>query len=461
MSITNKYVNSGLLLFFDQIIVAGGSWIFWLLISKIVPSSEVGQSTTIYSLVVLIGTFAQLGLEYPLLKRSASQKKIFGTALVVELIIVAIFLPLILYASTNLSDLTLQQFSPIAIVLFILLSLSFIPRFALLGISKVKDIFLVDTLGIIGKFLLGYLLVLSGFGVFGILLSFLVQSAIIAILLMIISVRTHGFQIGNYGYVIEVIKEALANTPAKFSRTLILSLSVVLLASFGISNSDIGIFYIVLMISIVAGGLAASIAFMVIPTSAEQKFDLSSGSIRIGLSLTAPLISILIVEPRFFLSLIGQEYVVADIILFILAASIFPSSLVMNFISRLNNLAQVRNLISIGILEVIAFIVSFLLLVPQYGSIGAAASILIAFSASFLLTLAWSERVILRSIFVAGLSIVIGWLIPFVVKMVVEIHPIITISLSIMVTAGLIIALKNMSPHEIKYLIQEIIRTRN
>src|SRR2546422_11577139 len=67
----NKFAGSGILLFTDQLIVAAGGWVYWLMISKFATTSEIGHATALYSLVLIINTVIQLGLEYPLLKRSS------------------------------------------------------------------------------------------------------------------------------------------------------------------------------------------------------------------------------------------------------------------------------------------------------------------------------------------------------------------------------------------------------
>ena len=84
----NRFTGSSILLFFDQLLVAIGNWIYWLVISKISSTIEIGQATTIFSLALLVTTITQLGLEYPLLKRSSThQHQILGTALVIEVAI--------------------------------------------------------------------------------------------------------------------------------------------------------------------------------------------------------------------------------------------------------------------------------------------------------------------------------------------------------------------------------------
>ena len=64
---TNRFVGQAMLLFLDQILVAITNWLYWLLISRFTVTSEIGQATSVYSLVLLISTLAQVGLEYPLL----------------------------------------------------------------------------------------------------------------------------------------------------------------------------------------------------------------------------------------------------------------------------------------------------------------------------------------------------------------------------------------------------------
>ena len=92
----DKFGSQGTLLFLDLLVFALGGWIYWLaIVSKISPS-EVGQVTAIYSLVALISILAQLGLEYPLLKRSFTQKRqILVTVLAIELVITFAVVPIV------------------------------------------------------------------------------------------------------------------------------------------------------------------------------------------------------------------------------------------------------------------------------------------------------------------------------------------------------------------------------
>ena len=61
-----KFMNSSIFLFLDLIVVAAGGWLYWLVPSKLVSVSDVGQSTAVYSLVVLISSIVGLGLVVPI-----------------------------------------------------------------------------------------------------------------------------------------------------------------------------------------------------------------------------------------------------------------------------------------------------------------------------------------------------------------------------------------------------------
>ena len=112
----NKFIGPSVALFLDSLVVAAGGWFFWLVISKFISAEEVGQATTVFSLVVLITTLTQLGLEYPLLKRSSNERsRILGSSLAIELLITLTAIPLVYYL-LNLYEESVQRFTLIAMI---------------------------------------------------------------------------------------------------------------------------------------------------------------------------------------------------------------------------------------------------------------------------------------------------------------------------------------------------------
>jgi polysaccharide pyruvyl transferase WcaK-like protein/O-antigen/teichoic acid export membrane protein len=410
---------------------------------------------------MLIGTFTQLGLEYPLLKNVLANKDhMFSTALLLEIALIICFTPLLVLAIGGWYSEDLEEFTWLSVTMLFFYSTSFITRFVLLGIFKTKQVLIIDLIGAIVRFVVGFFLTFIGLGTIGIILAFLIQFIIMTSIAIAPIRRNLGFKIGNREQFTEILKTGLLNTPAKFSRTLIISLSVVMLASYGVDAAEVGIFYMVLMITIVVGGFVPSMAYMMIPSSSTSIKDLSAGSIRLALTLTAPIIAALIASPEYLLSLLGPAYVSGSGVLIMLSLSILPSSVVMLSISMYNTQGRSKELLIIGSCQVLVFICLFILLVPTYGIMGAAISMLSAFTISSLIALRQSDHSNVKYILVSGVAILVGSGSVYLLRNVIDLNPIILMIISVILSAFVLIKLKNTSIEEISGLVNLAIDPR-
>ena len=459
-----RFMNASVFLFLDVIVIAASGWLYWLVVSKLITISEVGISTSIYSLVVLTATVIGFGLEYPLLKRtSVDGSKVVSSALLIEIAATIAVVPLMIYILIDFYHHESQSYNLIAVGMLISITLGFVARYALLGISASKTILVIDTISTILKFVTGYLLVLYGFGALGVLFSFMLQALVASSTTLIIARRLFGFSITNFRYLFDVFKNGLVNMPSIFSRTLIVSLSIVLLASFGVQTSDLGIFYIALMISIVTGGLISSTSYMVIPASSIAKSDLSTSSMRIGLSLTVPIIALLLSSPEFILSLVGPGYSSGYLILIILAAGNIPFAIATNSISRFNYLDMPRKLLFVGGLQICGFIVGFIVLVPLLSTVGAALSILLSYSLSCIPALIWSEKILLRYLLNAVIAVLGGVAISDIIDIFMPERIISDITLALtsaIISLVIVFVLKNTSVQEVRTLINTMLKNK-
>jgi O-antigen/teichoic acid export membrane protein len=458
----NDYVKPSIILFIDSLLVSVGNWLYWLVISKLTSASEIGLAVTVYSLVILVTTLTQLGLEYPLLKKSSIPRSpILGTSIIIELAITLASIPFVLIIVNTLYEESISNFNLISIVLLGILSIEFIARFALLGISNSKVVLILDVIGLGIKLPIGFFLVSLSAGATGILLAYLAEGAFITFSSLLILKKSFSFRLGDSAYFKATIRDALINSPAKWSKMVIVTLSIVLLAFLNIGSSDIGIFYIALMITIVVASFSVSMAYMVIPSSSAMQKDLSSSSLRISLSLTAPIVVALLVVPRSILSLVGPEYESAVSVMFVLAIAIIPSSIAINMISKLNNLNKSKLLILSGILQIAIFIISFFVLVPLYETIGAAISILFAYLASSLLLIILTKHESLRYIVFACLSVLAGFTMGYVLSMIISNEQQFLILIcSVAVSIVVILALKNMTIKETKFLVKAMLQKK-
>jgi O-antigen/teichoic acid export membrane protein len=459
-----KFVGSGLLLFLDYLFVAIGGWLFWIVISRVASLSDIGTATTIYSLVISVATISQLGAEYPLLKKSQGDKSvILGTGLVIQLAISIAATPIIILVIGNMYEGSLSGFTWIAIVLVILIAVEFVTRYVLLGVFDAKKVLAIDMLGLSIKFLVGYILVSMQYGALGILLAFLFELLVIAVAYLLITKKTFAFSLGRILFFKEILRDSLANAPSKWSNLIIVNLSVVLLASIGVNQGDIGIFYIALMISIVVGSFASSMAYMVIPAYSTSKKDLSASSLRISLSIITPVITAMLVAPNLILSLINSQYEVGAPLLLVLATGTLPFAITVNTITRLNNLMKPKKLVSIGILQLSTFFLSFYLLAPSYGTLGAAFAILLAFTASAIVSILWSGRATFRHVAYCLLAVLAGTVLGYISYLIaVEASEsylqFIAAVTAIIGSTVVIIASRNLSIREIRSLVREAFR---
>jgi len=458
----NKIISSGFLVFLDQLVFGLTGWIYWLIISKYVSTYEIGQSTAVYSLILLFSALAQLGLQYPMLNRSSAERsQILASVLIIELAVTLAMTPIVVYFFYNVYPVSLQGFSFMGIGILIFLSVGFVAHFVLLGISEAKKVLIIDTIGTIIKFVTGLMLVVTGFGTWGILLSFLIQALVIGCITLAVAIKIFGFKLQNINYLGKIIRDGLVNVPSQLSGLLIFSLSVVLLASFAVPSSDIGIFYIALMISFIVGTFASSMALMIIPWSSASKVDLSTVTTRIGISLTAPLIAALIASPKLILSIFGIEYVSGATILIVLSIAILPFAIMINAISKFNFKDDAKKLILVGSTQLLTFLITFYLLVPSYGTLGAAYSILIAFVASAIPSIVWSDRILIRYIINTCFAILVGWIMGFGISslngadVVVQIASVLS---AVTVTLAIILVLRNTSKNELTQLITTFLK---
>jgi len=462
IKVGNDFVTPSLLLFIDNVLVASGSWVYWIIISKLTTVSEIGTAVTVYGLVVLITTLTQLGIEYPLLKKSGiGESRVLGTAFVIELCVSLISLPLVFFFTTNFQEQSIAQFQSIYIGLLLIMSIQFVFRFALIGISKSQTILLIDLLGLGIKITTGILLVSLSYGAYGILLAYLIESVIVTFGFLFFVNKFFNFKFGNLQYFSEIIKDSFVNTPAKWSKVIIFSLSVVLLGSMQISPSDIGIFYIDLMITFAIASFSVSMAYMVIPYSLGSKINLPSCSMRISLSLTAPFVVALLVNPESILYLIGHEYVAGHSALMILAMSIVPFAVTVNLISLINTSGNNIKLVLTGTVQIVTFFFSFFIFVPLFQTTGAAISILITCVSSSLFLILLTEHGSFRYIISTCLSIVAGYTIGKLTGLAIgNDQQFLIIFASVVVTLASLYATRNISIAETNFFLTGLIQKK-
>jgi O-antigen/teichoic acid export membrane protein len=166
------------------------------------------------------------------------------------------------------------------------------------------------------------------------------------------------------------------------------------------------------------------------------------------------------VAPSSILGIIGSEYAGAGRLLLVLAIAIIPYIIVINAISKFNNLGSTRKIIYLGTIQLVVFLLTFFTLTPYYGTMGSALAILIASISAAVPAIAWSERLLFRYVLLSCISIAIGLVTGYLVTFFIEdnVNPAIPIATSITATMLMILFLKVTSTNEISLMMAGIIR---
>jgi len=141
-----------------------------------------------------------------------------------------------------------------------------------------------------------------------------------------------------------------------------------------------------------------------------------------------------------------------------------PYSILTTSISSFNFTGDFRKIVMVGSVQVVIFLVSFLLLAPYYGTIGTSFAILLAFFSSSVMCLVWVERIVLKIVGKSIIALALGWLIGYSVNLLnsdfdVVYNQIVSIISAVSTTLIALLILKNLSLSEFKQMTIGLLNT--
>jgi hypothetical protein len=130
----------------------------------------------------------------------------------------------------------------------------------------------------------------------------------------------------------------------------------------------------------------------------------------------------------------------------------------MNSISKFNNSNEFRKIIVMGCIQFAAFLIPFMIIVPIYGILGAAVSILLAYLTSSIPSLFWSNgharKYVVNSTIATFAGILLGYAILWAGAS--TIHPVMAIFASVTLTTIVTLLFKSTTPQEIREILKSI-----
>lgn len=413
-----RLISSSFLLFVDGLILSIGGWLFWLLVSRYVEPSSIGISTAVFSLVGFVSSFATLGLEYPILKKTIDNKIDFGSVLILELIVHTLLsVPVVIYLVSLGSPLSLTEIT-IGVIMFFSIGMGFIAKHALLGIMDSTFVLVVDIMGTVVKFAATFALLPFG-GILAILLGMLLQQVFLGLAMTYRASSKTNFRYSSLKKLIPDLHHGIVNLPSKTAKVLILNLSIVVLAAAGVQYSDVGIFYILLMIAVAASGFASSLAMMSIPASTLGQKDYSGTSLRFGLAISIPVLSLIVAAPKLVLQIVNPSYLPYADSLVVLGFSMVGYIITLNVITKANINRDLKLLIILGVTEASTFLVLFLILGTE-NLILTSLAVLVAYTLTSAVGLMKMPKNTIIVSAICSLALIVSWLTSIYVSEIIK-----------------------------------------
>ena len=244
-------------------------------------------------------------------------------------------------------------------------------------------------------------------GTIGLMMALACQFIILALVLSIIALKKFGLKIKIKSLKITLL-EGISNFPTKFSTVLQYFGTISILALFLIPQEDIAGFTIAYGFIVFISVIPARLALLAIPSSIEQKRDLSASSATWSMALAIPIITVMFISPNLVLSIYTDSYTKYDVLLAILTISVIPFILKTNVVAKLNNDDSLRKITLLGTVEMSIFLISIMILIPSMGVIGSAWAIAIASISTGILSLYFATNIMRKIFFISVLTLITG-----------------------------------------------------
>jgi len=373
-----KIIHGTIWSFLGTISFMIGGFLFWVIIGFLISVKELGYITTAVSLAGLLTGLANIGFDYATLREAPIKGgKTFGSILLVSILSSIIFSSL----SFLFKDIYPRFYDliPFVILLTIIGVTSIVGRNLLIVAGEYKFIFISNLFYLIVRFSVGIILILLGYQILGVLLSYLLSQLTAFIISFIISLRKIGLAFPTLNDISETIKIGLSNYPLALSNILARNASTLLVAILSTNPINTGIYYMCLVITITLASIPTMMSMIGLPVSVKSNRTAALDHIiRLGGSFILPFTIFVGSTSDWILGLINKSLISGFPILTLLTFSIIPQMILSVGISKLNYNKNLKLITIIGALQLFILVISSILLIPVYGLFGIALSYLLA-----------------------------------------------------------------------------------
>jgi O-antigen/teichoic acid export membrane protein len=445
-------------LYIEAISLMFSGYIYWLILSKIATSSDIGLSSTVISLALIFMTTASFGIPIGI-QRYIAQHLVSNNVENMKVMLRSSLL--IMTVGIVVSSLIMYQFADslygnfkinigityLSILIMSISTVSGLVRAIIVPSLETKIITTSSIISTIVKISLTIVLIFSGFGVLGILIGYL--SYPVTSLAMLLPSIKRSIGINKYQLFIINLSKWISFDVAKLVIRSSISFwipnviniigSQLGTVSVFVSNgaNDAGIYFIAF--SVVTGitlvlTVFSTIAYPALSAMTDARKRAVWRIIKLSLIITLPLSNILLFYGGDILNLFGKNYTEGFFILIILLLSVIPTSLIVGVTALSYSYNNNRQVLMLGLSTSLPRTALYPILVPFFHGEGAALSFVVGSMAGCLIALYYSNKMGLK---ISWKSICLIAVIPVIIVIpfkIIELNYIISIIIALIIS---------------------------
>ncbi|PWU80628.1 MAG: hypothetical protein DLM72_11180 [Candidatus Nitrosopolaris wilkensis] len=390
-------------------------YVFWLILSKLTTTGVIGISSAVITIATIFASIGSLGapsgvqrfLGRSISKQEDHETKVFVKAsLLIVCIGTAVCSAIIFIVRNWIYDSFHLDFNLLIVTIIILASSAFygILRSVVIASLKTKILSTMSLVSTIIKIALATSLVLMGVGALGITISIASATILTSVFLSIAVVRRFFKSAGatKEAGLYQSLRIVLAASMAFWIPGLITTIgsqlgTIVVYGSNGASQA--GIYFIALSIvtgiTLIASALS-TIAYPTISAMTDGRKRLAWRITKLALIATLPLSTSIVFYSKDVMQLFGKQYVDGASTLEVLLLSILPGTVLGGVGVLVYSYGNNKRVLIVGLSVSISRTISYFVLVPIFGGIGAALSYTIGTLVGFLVSLIIARTVRMR-----------------------------------------------------------------
>jgi len=386
-------------------------YIFWFIISRFTTTAEVGTSSAVIAMTTIFINIVTMGIPIGVerfLGKHFSEKKLGNAKLFVEASTVLVSLGILVCCVTILIFRHLIQstfkIDPSLMVVAVLLicstSIYNLFRSVIISALKTKSLPLIMAISTGAKIVLAIVLVIMGMGAFGIIIGYTLFSILGSVLLVIVVMMIFKGSKNNTDLKLKqsfknILEASMVNWIPVLLSTLSTQLgTVVVFASNGASQA--GVYFIAYSIVTAIAAIASvlfTIGFPALSGMHDGRKTFVWRIIKMSSIISIPFSALAFFYSKEIMQLFGQSYADGSFLLQIMVLATLPGQIATGISTLTYSYGKYRQALLNGIAANVARVILLLVLVPIYGSTGAAISYTLSAIISLIVSIFVSKKI--------------------------------------------------------------------